>query len=255
MNIGLVLSGGGIRGVAHIGVLKALVEYDIKVTHVSGTSAGAIIGSLYAAGHQWQDILEFFKTVPLFSYKRYANNKPGFIDTSKFYKDLIPFFKHDNFDALKLKLYVSATNLITGELEIFNSGELIKPILASSAVPGFFSPIIIRNSAYIDGGILNNFPVEPLQKECAKIIGAYVNPLEDIEIDDIKHSYQVLNRAYHIGFNNQCLTKFNLCDFVIYPSKLNKFGLFSMKNIDTIFNIGYDEAVKMIQLNKRKLIA
>ena len=254
MNIGLVLSGGGIRGVAHIGTLKALEEYDIKITHISGTSAGAIVGSLYAAGHKWQDILEFFKTVPLFSYRRYASNKPGFIDTSKFHKDLIPFFNQDNFDALKLDLYITATNLISGALEIFSAGELIKAILASSAVPGVFSPILMNNSAYIDGGILNNFPVEPLQKKCTKIIGSYVNPLEEITINDIKHSYQVLNRAYNIGFNNQCISKFNLCDFVIYPSKLNKFGIFSMKNIGAIFNIGYEEAVKVIKLNKGKLI-
>ncbi|AUC81122.1 patatin-like phospholipase family protein [Lacinutrix sp. Bg11-31] len=254
MNVGLVLSGGGIRGVAHIGVLKALEEYNITVSHVSGTSAGAIVGSLYAAGHSWQEILQFFKNVPIFNYKKYANNKPGFIDTSKFYKDLKPFFTQDDFNTLKRKLYISTTNLLTANLETFNSGELIKPILASSAVPGIFSPVLMKDSIYIDGGILNNFPVEPLQKECSKIIGVYVNPIQDVATKDLKHSYQVLNRAYNISFNNQSMSKFNLCDLVVYPDKLKEYGLFSIKNIDAIFNIGYEEAIKVLQKNKRELI-
>ena len=254
MNIGLVLSGGGIRGVAHIGVLKALEEHNITVSHVSGTSAGAIVGGLYAAGHSWQEILQFFKNVPLFNYKKYASNKPGFIDTSKFHKELTPYFTQDNFETLKLKLYITATNLITTELKTFNTGTLIKTILASAAVPGIFSPVLIENDTYVDGGILNNFPVEPLQNECSKIIGVYVNPIQDVTTKDLKHSYQVLNRAYDISFNNQSMSKFNLCDLVVYPTKLKEYGLFSIKNIDTIFNIGYEEAIKVLEQEKQKLI-
>ncbi|WP_346883550.1 patatin-like phospholipase family protein [uncultured Algibacter sp.] len=82
---------GGIRGIAHINALKAIEEYNIKISHISGTSAGAIVGSLYAASHLWQEILNFFKTIPLFNYRKYASNKPEFINTSKFYNDFIPF--------------------------------------------------------------------------------------------------------------------------------------------------------------------
>ncbi len=254
MKIGLVLSGGGIRGIAHIGVLKALEEYDITISHIAGTSAGAIVGSLYAAGVPWKAILNFFKTVPLFNYKKYANNKPGFIDTSKFYNDLKPFFKVDDFASLSIELSITATNLLTGKLEIFNTGELIKPVLASAAIPGIFSPILMNNSAYIDGGILNNFPIEPLGEDCSKIIGVYVNPLEDIVLSDLKHSYQIASRAYQIGFGTQCFSKFELCDIIISPKELNQFGLFSLKSIDTIFDIGYKSAIHQLKENKRQLI-
>jgi NTE family protein len=87
MNIGLVLSGGGVRGVAHIGVIKALIDYSIFPTHIAGTSAGAIVGALYANGNTWQEILEFFKTVPIFRINKFAMNKPGFIDTPVNYGD------------------------------------------------------------------------------------------------------------------------------------------------------------------------
>ena len=88
MKIGLVLSGGGARGAAHIGVLKALEEHGISPSHISGTSVGAIVGALYAANVHWSEILNFFKTTSIFHTKRFAFNKPGFLDTEKFYDDL-----------------------------------------------------------------------------------------------------------------------------------------------------------------------
>ena len=100
MNIGLVLSGGGVRGVAHIGVIKALEEHGLFPTHIAGTSAGAIVGALYANGNTWQEILEFFKTVPIFRIDKFAMNKPGFIDTEKLYDGFRTTLKDDDFKTL-----------------------------------------------------------------------------------------------------------------------------------------------------------
>ncbi|WP_432410098.1 patatin-like phospholipase family protein [Rasiella sp. SM2506] len=247
MNIGLVLSGGGARGVAHIGALKALEEKQIEITHLSGTSAGAIVGALYAAGHSWSAILAFFKKVPIFQYKRYAYNKPGFIDTSKFYSDLSPFFSEDDFRCLKKQLYITATDLVTGTEMIFSEGELIKPVLASSAFPGLFTPILINKIPYVDGGVLNNFPIEPLKNSCDSIIGVYVNPLEEITPNQLKHSYQIANRAYDISFNSRCINKFKEVDILIAPNELEKFGIFNLKNIDAIFEIGYKAAIEVLE--------
>ena len=88
MTTGLVLSGGGIRGVAHIGAIKALEEYGIYPTHIAGTSAGAIVGALYAAGCNWEEMLDFFKSTEIFSLTNYAMGKPGFLDTEKFHDQL-----------------------------------------------------------------------------------------------------------------------------------------------------------------------
>ncbi len=246
MNTGLILSGGGARGVAHIGVIKALEELNIEITHVSGTSAGAIVGALYAAGHTWEVILAFFKSVPIFHFKRYALSKPGFIDTSKFYNDLFPFFTSDNFHGLEKELYIPTTDLINGIERVFSEGELIKPVLASAAFPGVFTPVLIDHIPYVDGGVLNNFPVEPLITKCDKTIGVYVNPLKEIEKHQLKHSYQVANRAYDISFGSQCFTKFKDVDILIAPKKLVKYGMFNLKNMDAIFDIGYQTAIQAL---------
>src|SRR6056297_1530301 len=97
MNTGLVLSGGGVRGVAHIGAIKALGEFGIRPSHIAGTSAGAIVGALYAGGCNWEEILDFFKTTQIFSIKKYARSKPGFVDTEKFYDHLKSYLPEDNF--------------------------------------------------------------------------------------------------------------------------------------------------------------
>jgi NTE family protein len=250
MNIGLALSGGGARGAAHIGAIKALEENGIFPTHIAGTSSGAIVGALYAAGVSWSEILKFFKTIPIFHTNRYARNKPGFIHSENFYDDLKAYFPKDDFDTLKKPLFITATNIIDGTLKIFSTGQLIKPIIASASFPGVFTPTEINGSFYIDGGTLNNFPVELLKKDCDKIIGAYVNPLKKISIKDLKHSYTVVERAFKIKVASESLLKFPDCDLVIYPEDLIKYGTFGMNNIDAIFNLGYTTTKKVLEENK-----
>lgn len=249
MNIGLVLSGGGMRGVAHIGVLKALEEHGIVPTHIAGSSAGAIVGAMYAAGIPWSEILHFFKTTTIFSISRYAFNKPGFIDTAKFYNDFKTYFPNDNFSALEKKLFVTATNITDGTLKIFSTGQLIKPLMSSASFPGIFTPTEINGSYYIDGGILNNFPIETLKGSCEKIIGVFVNPLEKMDIKDLNHSYKVIERAFKIKNASEFNAKLTECDVIIYPKELVKYTMFGMNNTDIIFNLGYEAAMKSLKEN------
>jgi len=247
MKLGLVLSGGGARGAAHIGVIKALEEHGIVATHIAGTSSGAIVGALYANGVPWNEILTFFKTITLFQTKKYAYNKPGFLDSIKFYDDLKKYLPDDDFSSLKKSLYITATDVIKGTLKIFNKGQLIKPVIASASFPGVFTPTEINGSYYIDGGTLNNFPTEPLTPLCDKIIGVYVNPLKKIRVNDLKHSYTIVERAYKIKVAAESINKFGLCDFVISPEELNKYGTFDMNNIDAIFNLGYTTTKTLLE--------
>ncbi|KAA3624299.1 MAG: patatin [Flavobacterium sp.] len=255
MNLGVVLSGGGIRGVAHIGALQAMEEFNLKPTHISGTSAGAIVGGLYAAGIGCSEILNFFKTVPIFQRSRYARRKPGFIDSEKFYDEFRNYLKEDDFSALQTTLYVTATDLLKGSLKIFYEGELIRPILASASFPGLFSPVEINDSHYIDGGVFNNFPVEPLKPVCDKIIGIYVNPVKKVGIDKLKHSYNVVERAYKLKSAADSILKFKQCDLVISPTDLSLFGTFDMKYTDAIFDIGYNETKRVLETKLELLVS
>ena len=96
--IGLVLSGGGVRAIAHIGLIKVLLENDIVPTHISGTSAGALVCALYAAGYNTDEMLQFFKQTPILDFSLYALNKPGILDSGKYEKFFKKFFSEDSFE-------------------------------------------------------------------------------------------------------------------------------------------------------------
>jgi NTE family protein len=249
MTLGLVLSGGGMRGAAHIGAIKALEEHNLNPTHISGTSAGAIVGALYAYGYTWEEILVFFKDIKVFDITKYALNKPGFIDTDKFYSAFKYYLKEDNFNALKKFLIITATDIINGKLDTFYTGELIKPILASAAFPGVFAPIKFNDSYYIDGGSLNNFPVDLLKGRCDRIIGVNVNGFDTISIKDLKYSHNVVERAFLLKTFKEDQEKFKDCDLVIAPKALNKYPTFDRKYINQIFEIGYDSTIKALNDN------
>ncbi|OGS74289.1 MAG: hypothetical protein A3F91_04380 [Flavobacteria bacterium RIFCSPLOWO2_12_FULL_35_11] len=254
MSIGLALSGGGMKGIAHIGVIKALEENNIHPTHISGSSMGAMVGAFYAAGYPPKEILAFFKAVPLFYPTRYAFGKPGIIDPANFYQDFKKYFPEDNFKALQKKLFVTTVDMLTGNLKVFDKGELIRPILASSAFPGICSPVAINDGLYADGGILDNFPIAPLKLNCKQIIGIYVSPISDIKADSLKYAVDLLERAIRINFSNASSQKFSHCNLLLYPP-LAKFGMFDKNHIDEIFNIGYDTAQNKIkQLKKSSLL-
>jgi NTE family protein len=247
MNIGLVLSGGGMRGAAHIGVIKALEEHGIFPTHISGTSAGAIVGALYAYGYDWKTIFAFFKDVQLLDFKKYALGKPGIIDAEKFYPQFNALIKEDNFNVLKKPLFITATDILKGNLKTFSEGELIKPILASAAFPGVFAPVKIEESYYVDGGALNNFPVNVLKSKSDILVGSYANGFDAISIKDLKHSHNVVERAFKLKSVKEDYKKFKYCDLIISPKTLSKYGTFDKKYLNEIFDIGYNATIEALQ--------
>lgn len=241
--IGLVLSGGGVRGVAHLGALKAMGEFGIEPTVISGTSAGSLVGAMYSAGHSLDAIYEFFKTTPIFKVTNFATRKPGFIDSDKFVPILQEYFPEDDFAALKKKFYATATDIIRGRSVTFSEGELIRPLLASSAVPVVFTPVKIGDTLFIDGGALNNFPVEPLHARCDVILGVNVHPLKDTRPEEIKSSFGVMERIFHLSVFSHSVQKYHLCNMVIQPQALAEFGTFERGRFEDIFEIGYQAAI------------
>lgn len=244
--IGLVLSGGGVRGAAHIGVMQVLEEEGIDITHVAGASAGSIVGALYAAGHPPQDILEFYKKAAIFKISNYALFKPGIIDTDKLISVFNKYIEEDTYESLKRTLFIIATDLEQGRSKIFDSGPLIKTILASSAFPMVFAPVTIDDVLYADGGIINNFPVEPLEELCDHLIGVYVNPVNPIKKESLDSALSVLERSYQLSINASSVKKFDKLDVMICPEALSEFDTFNTEPIDEIYEIGYEAAKKCI---------
>ena len=244
MKIGVVLSGGGIRGVAHLGVLKALQEKDIKISMITGTSAGAIVGALFANGLSPDESFKIFQGTRFLSFLRPAFRAPALLNL----ETAIPLFKkhfpHDSFEGLKIPLIVTATNFNKGELTYFKEGDLIRKVLASSCIPGVFSPIMIEGQYYVDGGVLNNFPVEPLLAHCDFIIGSSCNNLP--HLDKFKNMKQVLERAAVLSINSDMKEKLKFVDFLIEPLGLGQTSIFELNKAEEIFWLAYDETLKQV---------
>lgn len=247
IRIGISLSGGGVRGIAHLGVLKALNKHHIFPDEVSGVSAGAIAGAFYCDGQKPDDILKIFDQTSLFKFARLGIPHKGFMTMDKVENILKENLNADTFDQLKIPLTVAASNLTEGIVEYFNSGGIAKKVVASASIPVVFKPIEINGNLYADGGIFDNLPVDPLLKNCNKIIGSHVNPLEKKE--DFDGMIDIAERVFHLAIASSVHDNSKDCDLFIEIPELRKFSLLKVENIHEIFEIGYKSTLNILKSN------
>lgn len=249
MKVALVLSGGGARGFAHIGCIQALNECGIQTMEISGVSAGAVVGAFIAAGYstgETKKIIKehnFLKQIkPAFSF--------GLLDTQNIQKTLLNYFPENSFSQLKLPFTICTTDMLEGRSVYFNEGELIKPIAASMSLPVLFKPVLYKNYALLDGGILNNLPIEPLLQSQYPIIGIHVNPIQ--KETQLQSSKQVIARSILLSSYGNVMPRIKQCHYFIEPFQLGKFSLFDFNKIDELVKIGYDYTLNFIQQSHLK---
>ncbi|MDN3582034.1 patatin-like phospholipase family protein [Mucilaginibacter flavus] len=247
--IGIALSGGGVRGVAHLGVMQAMIDHGIQFSHISGTSAGAIGAAFVAEGYAPKEVLRIIKENRLLKLLRPAFGSSGLISILHARFLISKYIPHNSFQGLKTNITISTVDLGEARLVYFTSGELDLAVLASCCLPGIFKPIEINNHMYVDGGILNNFPVEPLVGNCDLIIGSSCNHLP--VVTSIKSFGELVDRAAMIAVNSSLNTHKILCDIVIEPHGLGGYGIFDTDAAEEIYMIGYEEGLKTINGNQK----
>jgi len=237
MKIGLVLSGGGARGIAHIGVLKALEEFNVAISRIAGTSAGSIIGSLYAYGYRPDDIFQIISSTRLYKSMRPAWALTGLLSLDSLHDILIKYIPENSFQSLKIPMTIVATEIQKGKAEYFTQGELIPTILASCCVPAVFNPIQFKGGIYVDGGILDNLPAKAIRNECDFLIGSHCNHIGTAF--DIKNLRTILERSLLMAINGNTITNKSLCDLLIEPPEVGKISGFEFRRAKDLFEIGY----------------
>lgn len=237
--INLVLSGGGVRGFAHLGVMKALDEMDVQVDRISGTSSGAVAAAFIAAGCTPDECKRIFIKEKIFRKLR-GTLKPGLFKMDGLIPFLKKYFPENSFESLSKKLIVSATDIINGKSVYFTDGELIRPLLASCSIPVLFKPVEYRNHILLDGGLLNNLPVEPLLEFKLPIIGVHVNPV--VVQTSFSNTFKVMERSFNLAIFTNVEERMRLCDLFIEPPELKKISVFQYSKAEEIFSIGYDYA-------------
>jgi NTE family protein len=238
MKTGLVLSGGGARGISHIGVIKALEEFGVELHCFAGTSAGSIVGSLYAYGYKPDEILEIITGTSLFKSLKLAWTLTGLMSLEGLKDVLIRHIPENSFEALKKPMTIAATEIRKGKSVYFNSGELIPAILASCCVPAVFNPIQFNGGMYVDGGILDNLPAATIRDKCDVLIGSHCNHIaEDF---DAKSFRNIVERSLLMAISRNTVSSKGICDVFIEPPAVGKFSGFEVARAKELFELGYE---------------
>ena len=242
--LGLVLSGGGARGFAHPGVIKAIEDFGLKPDIISGTSAGALAGVLYADGYAPEEIIKLFIGKDFREFADIQVPVAAIFGTSGFKRFLKKHLHAKNFEDLPIPVKVVATNLDEGTSVVFDRGPIIDPVIASCSIPIVFNPVVIDGINYVDGGIFKNFPVSTIRSLCDKIIGVNVSPLVHKKYN--KTIMQIAERSYHYMSRTNTLLDRTLCDVLVEITDLAYFKTFDLVNSEKIFKIGYDNFQKAL---------
>jgi NTE family protein len=243
--IGLVLSGGGARGFAHLGVIQALNEAGIYPDVISGTSAGALIGVLYADGHSPKQILKLMNSGSRLDFMRPALPREGLLQIGGISKILKNSLHAKTFEELKIPLFVSATDLNNGKVIYFSEGLLLDPVIASASIPVLFQPVIINNIYYVDGGVLDNLPIRPIEKKCKFLIGSFVNPVGYVE--KISGLINIAERAFMLSMSKEIIEKSKRFDLFVAPLELRNYKILDPEKAEELFSVGYKDTKKELQ--------
>lgn len=243
--VGIALSGGGARGILHIGVLEALHKYNIYPEIISGTSMGALVGVFYASGMAPLQILELVKENKMHKMIKWKLPSSGLLDMKKVQTVLENHIETDDFAALKKPFLCTVTNLNSGLTETKSSGKLIQWVLASATIPVIFEPQIIDGATYVDGGLFNNLPVASIRHQCDFLIGVHVN--HNGPEENITGFKAIAERTFRLVFAKNVNESLTQCDLVIDPEQTRLYNTFDFQKADEIFKIGFDETEKQVQ--------
>ena len=254
--LGLALSGGGSRAAAQLGAIKALKDHNIEICCYSGTSAGSMVAVLAADGVDPEKVLEEIHSFSFFNIVNFNYSLSGLSNLKKIEKSLKKLLSTKNLEDLAFPTSVVATNLNTGKVMVFEKGDIIEKVLASSSIPVLFAPLKFENQYYIDGGVLMNLPVEPLKEKCDRIIGFNITPVAEKTSEQYNRILNIGLRTFELSIQGNVKTSKASCDLVIEPEELNSYGIFSFDKMDEMFDIGYkaienklEEINKLIQEN------
>ena len=276
--IGLSLSGGGAKGFAHIGALKVLDSIGVKIDYISGTSMGAIVGGLYASGYTGKEIekivmetdfytlianeknrqeTSFFSksvdkyilTIPVKDGK--VNVLPTAISTGQKNIYLLKeLFKNTSnitdFSKLPIPFMCIGTNLESGKMEVFEKGDLVSSIMASSAFPGLMDPVKIGDSIYIDGAMTVNYPSKPLKDKGIDIVIGVDLSQGLANRNDLQSAVAILNQVIDFGIQKETKNQYKYTDINIHPD-LKGMSATSYDAKKAILDSGYVEAQKYVQ--------
>ena len=241
---GLVLSGGGTRGFAHLGVIAALFDSGIKPDVISGTSAGAIAGVFVAAGWNPSEILKAFKKGSFFNYTKLQIPRDGLMKLDGLKEIIQKEIAVKNLEELNIPFYVAISNLNSGNVEYRNTGAVGETVLASSSIPILFAPVKMDKNLYVDGGLLDNIPIEPIKNDCQNIIVSNISPINPKE--KFKNLIEIATRTFYMSVNSNMKQVRKYATTYIEPEGIDTYEILSRTRADELYELGYNSTINAL---------
>ncbi len=255
---GLVLSGGGALGLAHIGAIKALEEAGIEPTWVAGSSMGAIIGVMYAAGYSADEIMQIVKEERLYKVGRLirlqsALRNSGMSTHKTLLRELHELIPHNSFDSLERRFMVCVTDVERGEpVYRYDGGNLAEYVAASASIPGLFEPVVIDSVRYVDGGVTDNLPASKLLSLNSKLFIIAVDVLPFIENYEAKNAVDMAQWALRLFQIKNMDANRDACDVLVQSFALEKYHEFDFKHYKEIYQYGYDAMKAKLEIEDNR---
>ena len=235
---GLVLSGGGTRGFAHLGVIAALQELGIQPEVISGASVGAIVGAFITAGKSPHEVLQLFKKGWFFQYTKIHLPVDGLLKLDGIKEIIEKEIAIKNIEDLNIPFHICVSNLNKGTAEYRNKGPLADTVLASSSIPVLFAPVSLGRYLYVDGGLMDNIPVNPIQKDCKNLIVSNISPINPKA--KMKNLVQIATRTVYMSVNAKTEEVKKLATHYIEPKGIGEYDILLRKHADELYEMGYN---------------
>lgn len=238
--LGVALSGGGARGLAHAGALKAIDEAGLKVDVIAGVSSGSVIATLYAAGIKPDAILEMFTNARFHDLAEFTIGKGGLLRIERFTNFITRCLgKYKNLEELLIPTHICVTNFDEGVPEIFEKGEIGPIMQASCSIPIVILPVMIDGVNYVDGGVLRNLPAWAIRGKCDKLIGINVSPVLPKRVNPSILSMAL--RSYTLLAKSNQKQDMDMCNTVVTVDSVSQHKALSLKDLPIIFESGYQK--------------
>jgi NTE family protein len=245
MKIGLALSGGAARGIAHIGVLKYLEERDVQPCCIAGTSAGSIVGAFYCSGMSVTEITALIEKLSWKDLVKISLPRKGLIDSTRLLKIIKDGIGTITFADLKIPLLINAVDLLSGEEIILEKGLVAEAVQASCAIPGIFTPVKFEDKLLVDGGLLDNVPVALMKnREIDFIIAVDVGAQKPLRSEP-ENIFEVLIQSYDIIRRHRDKPAYEHSDSLIEP-ELGDISFWDNSKVNHIIDRGYEAAEKVL---------
>jgi NTE family protein len=237
--IGIALSGGTAKSVAHVGVLKALTEAGIPIDYIAGTSGGSIVSSMVASGMPISSMEAVATTMNWRKLVTLRFTKLGFVSSARIEEFVKEIIGDLDFEDLKVPSTVVTANLVTGEKREFRSGRVALAVRASCSIPQIYLPVEIEGEYYVDGGVAEYLPIESLAAMgCDICIGSHLGPV-NFAYRRPHHLLHLVMQITGLMARKNYISSLARADFVIHPN-LDHFSSFDFNNSDKMIQLGYN---------------